>query len=539
MDDLTTALSAWLVTYLLHSTLLLGGAWLFSATVRRAADEIREAVWKAALVGGVVTATLQVVVGVPSAFFEWTIPQRFMPTQRHDMRDAHADRTLDEDERTISSGLPFFGLPSLHDDWLVADAETSERDDQEADRADDVAAGFAAGPEAPVFAGPRRTPDDESRSSASPDDVAPTRAAWRTVLPYMPTIALGCGALAFVVLLACRRRFIAKLTDRCDLTDGPLPDMLNSLRRRGGIRRRVRLTCSKHLTTPIAFGVLRPEICLPERALPELDADQQETMLAHELAHHRAGDPFWLAVAQVIEHALLVQPLNRLARARLQELAEYRCDAWAVEQTGRRVSLARCLTDVASWMIGPESDARHWPLTAMALRESSLRRRVQRVLSAPPRRTHAALGRCAATCALLVVAGAATVLPGVRHAVAKELRHATESTAPEHTIPAGEVQSSSTDDVGSLSSEMRRLDDEIAALESEIAAFGGALHELGDDEFVAPLVSEIESKLNQLGARRDRVAALSRRISPNATASPSGDEQDDASAAENETKTSD
>ena len=50
----------WLVTYALHSTILLGGAWLVTRFVAARDEGFGEALWKLALVGGIVTSTLQV-----------------------------------------------------------------------------------------------------------------------------------------------------------------------------------------------------------------------------------------------------------------------------------------------------------------------------------------------------------------------------------------------------------------------------------------------------------------------------------------------
>ena len=58
-------------------------------------------------------------------------------------------------------------------------------------------------------------------------------------------------------------------------------------------------------------------------------------MLAHEVAHLVRRDPHWLVAARVIETVLFVQPLNRLARLRLQEVAEYLSDDWAMARTSR------------------------------------------------------------------------------------------------------------------------------------------------------------------------------------------------------------
>jgi hypothetical protein len=56
---LAEASAAWLLTYVIHSTLLLGAAWLASSRLIRS-NVLRDLLWKAALVGGLITATAQV-----------------------------------------------------------------------------------------------------------------------------------------------------------------------------------------------------------------------------------------------------------------------------------------------------------------------------------------------------------------------------------------------------------------------------------------------------------------------------------------------
>jgi hypothetical protein len=58
---LTDSAAGWLLTYLVHSTVIVGVAWLV-ASRRRVSDTVREILWKSALVGGIVTATAQSVV---------------------------------------------------------------------------------------------------------------------------------------------------------------------------------------------------------------------------------------------------------------------------------------------------------------------------------------------------------------------------------------------------------------------------------------------------------------------------------------------
>ena len=117
--------------------------------------------------------------------------------------------------------------------------------------------------------------------------------------------------------------------------------------------------------------------------MTELTPAEQRAVLAHELGHLVRRDPSWLALAVVVENLFFLQPLNRLARGRIQESAEYLCDDWAVEQTGGSLTLARCLAEVASWI---QASRRAVPVSGMAENRSHLVERVRRLLDgAEPR----------------------------------------------------------------------------------------------------------------------------------------------------------
>jgi beta-lactamase regulating signal transducer with metallopeptidase domain len=174
---------------------------------------------------------------------------------------------------------------------------------------------------------------------------------------------------------------------------------------RSGVRHRIALTCSSGIASPVALA--NGEVCLPRRALVELGPPEQDSMLAHEVAHIVRRDPHWLVVARVIEAVLFVQPLNRLARHRMQDVAEFLCDDWAVERAGEPVILARCLAAVAEWV---ERAPRLQPISAMVEAGGSpLVRRVGRILGDEVDRrapsAHVAIG--ASVCALLALASIA------------------------------------------------------------------------------------------------------------------------------------
>src|SRR6266496_3639678 len=58
MNPLASSLLAWLLTYLIHSTVLLGVAW-FVTRRRRLEPAVSDLLWKVALLAGLVTGTVQ------------------------------------------------------------------------------------------------------------------------------------------------------------------------------------------------------------------------------------------------------------------------------------------------------------------------------------------------------------------------------------------------------------------------------------------------------------------------------------------------
>ena len=165
------------------------------------------------------------------------------------------------------------------------------------------------------------------------------------------------------------------------VTTTDLLDTIDGLRSSANQRRSIRLTTSSLCPVPLALG--GRHIVLPERFFEELDPEQQRAALAHEVAHVARRDPEWRIAVEILERALFFQPLNRLARARLCDSAEFLCDEWAVQQTQSPLALARCLSVVASWW----SPADELPagVSAMARSDSAMVRRVTRILNEPAR----------------------------------------------------------------------------------------------------------------------------------------------------------
>ncbi|HSL84988.1 MAG TPA: M56 family metallopeptidase, partial [Thermoanaerobaculia bacterium] len=270
-----------------------------------------------------------------------------------------------------------------------------------------------AGFEAPRMAAGTGAP--AARPAADPrlGTFAAVLPGWQrlTLAGWVFGAALLLGHLALSWL-----RLRLRLRDRREVAAGPARLLLDRLLGhaeapglRRGVRRNVRLSGTPALPVPVALGVGEREICLPRRALTDLGLRRQRGLLAHELAHLERRDPAWLLAARAVESLFFFQPLNRLARARLQEVSELRCDEWAVQATGDRIGLARCLTEVAGWLAEGRAPA---AVPGMARTRKNLGERVRRILEGS-RDDGTAGGRwLPAAAAALLLAGAALV-PGV------------------------------------------------------------------------------------------------------------------------------
>lgn len=181
--------------------------------------------------------------------------------------------------------------------------------------------------------------------------------------------------LVLVRVLFATKRARAALGPRHETEDRSLRERFDSVRTRLGITQPVRLTLSQERSSPVALGA--NEICLPERLFSELEPEEQESVLAHEVAHLVRRDPTWLLATVTIEAILFFQPLNRLARMHIQEEAEYLSDDLAVEKGSTGVILARCLSRVADWM---SSSNERLLAPGLVEAKSSLVPRVRRLL---------------------------------------------------------------------------------------------------------------------------------------------------------------
>lgn len=211
-------------------------------------------------------------------------------------------------------------------------------------------------------------------------------------------IVLGRVALARCLFTLFRRR-------RSVVVDPAFLQRVGVLSETLGMRRRVRVIQSARLSGPIAFGLLRPTVALPQDFTERFDASKQDAMLAHELAHLAAHDSFWYLLADLSVSVLWWHPAVWWLRRQLHKASESAADDASLLLTDGPRVLAECLVEMGGHLTRPEMLGG----LGVAGFRSHLGQRVQRLLNlkartwSPPRRLYSTLARTLGAMAMVAV----------------------------------------------------------------------------------------------------------------------------------------
>ncbi len=189
----------------------------------------------------------------------------------------------------------------------------------------------------------------ESTVSEQPETPVPVASAplnYGNVL--MATVA-GAWAVG-VALLLCRRLvgawFLHRLRRTASAVGGPPLALLAACRADLGLRRTVALATHPLVHSPVAFGLFRPIIVVPEEwsGLPET---VQRATLLHELAHLARGDDRLNVLLELVRVMFFFHPAVRWLLARLERERELLCDETALAHGVDRRDYVRMLLDFA------------------------------------------------------------------------------------------------------------------------------------------------------------------------------------------------
>ncbi len=134
-----------------------------------------------------------------------------------------------------------------------------------------------------------------------------------------------------------------------DVTNPRIGQLLESARRRVGLKRTVRLRDSGQCTTPLVVGWIRPVILLPTAVLESLKPAELEAVLVHELTHLARGDGWWRVLQSILRTFYFFHPAVWLAGRALARTCEEACDELTVKAlAGQRREYAEAIFKAAA-----------------------------------------------------------------------------------------------------------------------------------------------------------------------------------------------
>lgn len=521
---------AWLLTYALHSTLLLAGAWLLTRALDRRALALRERVWKFAVLGGFATAAVQTGAGIEPLLGRVELALSSQPSiSQQPEPEVGAAQGSTRDAR-IEAALAAIGAPAPTRAAFHFPPAPQGTDAPPAAPTAHLARAHESEAQAPAF--PR----------AAPAAVAIEQPAGIELDRQWPLFALGSWLLAGLASLGLvafgLSRLRRELAGALELEQGDPVVTLRRLATRAGHRGPVRLLVAPRLSAPLSTGWLRPRICLPPRALEELSPAELEAVLAHEVAHLARRDPPWLFLLWWIETVCFFQPLNRLARRELSTSFELSADAWAARATGDRLALAACLARIAGWVVGSSAPGAQRALgAAMAdsldldRPRSRLGERILRLLDEGedegeivrderPGRLERAASLSVLAALALAVPGAAAVVPVLERA-AQELAPVDEVERPTSAAAVEESWPATVPDLGSTAPALdpqdtelpaeelfEGLDDEMSALAEELELLRSELSAAQPDPRLSAALDGLQQRAQRLEDRRQRMQVV-------------------------------
>ncbi|NQZ07906.1 MAG: M56 family metallopeptidase [Algicola sp.] len=282
-----TGLGSWAVSYLLHSTVILGVVLLLTHFGKLISESRKDVLLKMGLVAGILTASLQFVQSSNGTFVS-TIVVDVAPVP------GKADNQLSSESRIISTKNLIMVVPEQ-----MAAAPASQN-------------------------GQRFTIN------------------WLNGLLVFWLAGSVFFAVRFVWLWQSFKRTIGK---RTVLEHQPTIDLCCRLKEKMGINRQIELTQSDQITSPMAIGL--SQICIPHGLWLEVDEEQLTAIIAHELAHLSRIDPIWLFFWHLMSIVFFFQPFNKLTQLSFQSRAEFLADATAVRQTKDPVAMVNSLMSAA------------------------------------------------------------------------------------------------------------------------------------------------------------------------------------------------
>jgi beta-lactamase regulating signal transducer with metallopeptidase domain len=199
-----------------------------------------------------------------------------------------------------------------------------------------------------------------------------------------PTVAMVVSIVWLIVALGILARLMVSFLYLERLKHDALPFAVESrhaltrYERAEKGDRDVRVCVSSEITVPVAVGIFDAMILIPSDLVNELETNDLDRILLHELAHVRRSDDWVNLIERVAQALFFFSPGIYWISRQMDLEREVACDDWVLEQSADNVPYARCLARIV--------EITQWPYVAPAapgvfVTRKSMSIRIERLLA--------------------------------------------------------------------------------------------------------------------------------------------------------------
>jgi len=115
-----------------------------------------------------------------------------------------------------------------------------------------------------------------------------------------------------------------------------------------GIKRKIKIWYSDHISSPVTFGYFKPVILLPLALMSKLTVAETEALILHELTHIKNNDFLFNWFLIVNEHIFYFNPFIKKICTQIRWERELRCDLQVLHYNYNEITYAESLFKVAN-----------------------------------------------------------------------------------------------------------------------------------------------------------------------------------------------
>ena len=163
---------------------------------------------------------------------------------------------------------------------------------------------------------------------------------------WMMFMLAVCGLISFIIILTWIIQYWKMKQVYLEPQEEPIPEkyreIFMEMKDRMGIRRNIKLLCSRYYFSPMTCGVIFPVVYFPHMAKEQEDMESCRYMMKHELIHIKRQDLLVKLLSLLVIAIHWFNPLSFLLYRELSNIGEIDCDDAVLKGKGEKERKEYC-----------------------------------------------------------------------------------------------------------------------------------------------------------------------------------------------------